>query len=211
VLKTRIVQYSIIYLLLAGLTHPAISQSPQSGGTGPLRNDRPLDRQSQRPATDTGQELSKLIGARLSIMQEVAKYKWNKNAPIEDPDREQKLLDSVGKQAQAGGLQPEWAQHFFRLQIEAAKLAQYQLFQDWRRTQHPAFSDAPDLATVVRPRLDALTPLLLKSLKSHWKDIAAGSMSMDDVRPRSMEQRFTLAIGVAVLPFVDGSARANAQ
>ena len=110
-LKIRIVQYSIIYLLLAGLTYPAISQSQPS-------------------ATDTGQELSKLIGARLSIMQEVAKYKWNNNAPIEDPDREQKLLDSVGKQAQAAGLQLQWAQHFFRLQIEAAKLAQYQLFQD---------------------------------------------------------------------------------
>ena len=210
-LKIRIVQHSIFYLLLAGLTCPAISQSQHSGGTGPLMNDRPLDNQSQPLATDTGQELSNLIGARLSIMEEVAKYKWSNNAPIEDPDREQKLLYSVGKQAQAEGLQPQWAQHFFRLQIEAAKLAQYQLFHDWRRTQHPAFSDAPDLATVVRPHLDALTLLLLKSLKSHWKNIAAGSMSMEDVRPRSMEQRFPLAIGVALLPFVDGSARANGQ
>jgi hypothetical protein len=111
----------------------------------------------------------------------------------------------------SGGLATAVGTHFFRLQIEAAKLAQYQLFQDWRPTQHPAFSDAPDLATVVRPQLDALTPLLLKSLKSHWKDIAAGSISMDDVRLRSMEQRFPLAVGVAVLPFVDGSARANGQ
>jgi chorismate mutase len=210
-LKIRIVQYSIFYFLLAGLTYPAISQSLQSGGSGLLMNDRPQDNQSQPSATDTGHELSKLIGARLCIVQEIAKYKWNNNAPIEDPDREQKLLDSVGKQAQAEGLQPQWAQHFFRLQIEAAKLAQYQLFQDWRRTQHPAFSDAPDLATIARPHLDVLTPLLLKSLKSHWKNIAAGLMSMDDLRPRSMEQRFPLAIGVAVLPFVDGSARANGQ
>jgi chorismate mutase-like protein len=210
-LKIRIVHYSIICLLLAGLTYPAIGQSQQSGGMVPLRNDRPLDNQSQPPATDTGQELWKLIGARLSIMQEVAKYKWNNNAPIEDPDREQKLLDGVGKQVRAVGVRPQWAKHFFRLQIEAAKLAQYQLFQDWRRTQHLAFSDAPDLATVVRPQLDALTPLLLKSLKSHWKDIAAGSMSMDDIKPRSMEQRFPLATGVAILPFLDGSARVNGQ
>jgi hypothetical protein len=96
-LKIRIVQCSIIYLLSAGLTHAAISQSQQSGGTGPLMNDRPLDSQSQPPATNTGQELSKLIGAGLSIMQEVAKYKWDNNAPIKDPDREQKLLDTVGK------------------------------------------------------------------------------------------------------------------
>jgi hypothetical protein len=85
-LKIRIVHYSIICLLLAGLTYPAIGQSQQSGGMVPLRNNRPLDNQSQPPATDTGQELWKLIGARLSIMQEVAKYKWNNNAPIEDPD-----------------------------------------------------------------------------------------------------------------------------
>jgi hypothetical protein len=53
-LKIRVVQYSIFYLLLAGLTYPAISQSQQSGGTGPLMNDRPLGNQSQPPATDTG-------------------------------------------------------------------------------------------------------------------------------------------------------------
>jgi hypothetical protein len=85
-LKIRIVQDSIICLLLAGLTYPAIGQSQQSGGMVPLRNDRPLDNQSRPPATETGQELWKLIGARLSIMQEVAKYKWNNNALIEDPD-----------------------------------------------------------------------------------------------------------------------------
>jgi chorismate mutase-like protein len=136
VLKTRIVQYSIIYLLLAGLTHPAISQSQQSGGTGPLMNDRPLDNQSQPPATDTGQELSKLIGARLSIMQEVAKYKWNNNAHIEDPDREQKLLDSVGKQAQAEGLQPRWAQHFFRFKLKR---------QSWHNTSSSKTGDKPSI------------------------------------------------------------------
>jgi hypothetical protein len=75
------------HLLAVGWTYVSCDRSISAvWRNGPLRNDRPLDNQSRPPATDTGQELWKLIGARLSIMQEVAKYKWNNNAPIEDPD-----------------------------------------------------------------------------------------------------------------------------
>ncbi|HEY4050572.1 MAG TPA: chorismate mutase [Acidobacteriaceae bacterium] len=98
-------------------------------------NDRPLDNQSQPPATDTGQELSKLIG-RLSIMQEVAQYKWNKNAPIDDPNREQKLLESVAKQAQVKGLQPQWTRHFFPLQLKR---------RSWHNTSSSTIGDEPSI------------------------------------------------------------------
>jgi hypothetical protein len=57
------------HLLAVGWTYVSCDRSISAvWRNGPLRNDRPLDNQSRPPATDTGQELWKLIGARLSIM-----------------------------------------------------------------------------------------------------------------------------------------------
>jgi Chorismate mutase type II len=50
-----------------------------------------------------------------------SKVKWNTGSAIEDPEREQKILQDVGAKAKQANLPPQWVQHFFRLQIEAAK------------------------------------------------------------------------------------------
>jgi len=47
--------------------------------------------------------------------------KWNTESAIEDPEREQKILQDVGAKAKQANLPPQWVQHVFRLQIEAAK------------------------------------------------------------------------------------------
>jgi len=78
--------------------------------------------------------LSDLIERRLALMEEVSKAKWNTGSAIEDPEREQKLLQDVEAKARQADLPPQWVQHFFRLQIEAAKLVQYQLFSQWRKS-----------------------------------------------------------------------------
>jgi hypothetical protein len=58
--------------------------------------------------------------------------KWNTGSAIEDPEREQKILQDVGAKAKQANLPPQWVQHFFRLQIEAAKLVQYQIAGPYR-------------------------------------------------------------------------------
>ena len=61
-----------------------------------------------------------------------------------------------------------WAERFFRAQIEAAKAIQRDLFARWVAAKQGPFADAPDLPTVTRPRLDALTPRLLRELAMAW-------------------------------------------
>jgi len=154
-------------------------------------------------------ELGRLIDARLSVMQDVARYKWNNHSAIEAPDREQKLLDSVKTQAEQLGLPPEWAQHFFREQMEAAKLIQYQLFAQWRKEHQGTFTDVPDLAASIRPKLDTLTPQLLQAISKSWPQLVAGDNVMQNIGILNMSHTNACAAQLALLPLVDHSIQAQ--
>jgi len=154
-------------------------------------------------------DLGSLMNDRLALMTVVAKYKWNTHAEIEDPVREQKILDGLKSQAEAAGLPSQWVQHFFREQIEAAKLVQYQMFAQWHREHRGAFPDTPDLATEIRPKLDALTPELLTAVKAHWSELASGPVAVKSVGEMSVAQQSPQAVTVALLPLMDGSAEAQ--
>lgn len=107
-----------------------------------------------------------LMNERLAVQVQVAEYKWNAKAPIEDREREALLLSSVVALASKHQLSPQTAEEFFRAQIEAGKAVQRILFQRWQDAGQGRFVDAPDLATTIRPALDRLTPALLSALAS---------------------------------------------
>jgi chorismate mutase len=109
-------------------------------------------------------ELLNLIEQRLAIGAEVARSKWNSGAAIEDLKRESEIVDAIGAQAASHGLEPTLAKQFFQAQIEASKMIQNARLAQWRATQQPAFSDAPDLLRDIRPQLDRLTPAILDAL-----------------------------------------------
>lgn len=113
--------------------------------------------------------LRQLIDQRLLLAQDVARTKWNTKAPIEDLPREAQIVQRLGEQAQAAGVPADFAQAFFRAQIEASKTVQRALFERWEQEHPGRFDDAPDLATVIRPQLDALTPKLLRALADDYK------------------------------------------
>ena len=106
-----------------------------------------------------------LVVERLQVSDDVAAAKFGTTSPIDDPAREQQVLDQVRKQAAALGLAPEAAAVFFRDQITASKVVQRGLFARW--TAHPdqAPTTRPDLGQI-RVRLDRLTTELLQQLKS---------------------------------------------
>jgi chorismate mutase-like protein len=152
---------------------------------------------SVAPVESGGSLLTRLIEERLSLMTGVAKAKWNNGSAIEDPVREQQLLSDVGVKAQALGISPEWAQHFFRLQIEAAKEVQYCLFAQWAAAGQKPFPQVQDLRTAIRPELDRLTVQLLQELAKQWPELE---------RPlRSAQATNTMATRRALLPLSDGS------
>ncbi|MEO3867305.1 gamma subclass chorismate mutase AroQ [Nonomuraea sp. B12E4] len=111
-----------------------------------------------------------LVVRRLVLADAVAAAKFGGGGPISDPARERELLDSVAALSAGLGLDPEAGVRFFRAQIEASKVVQRGLHARWRA--HPALRprETPDLATEVRPRLDLLTPRLLRLLKQTAPD-----------------------------------------
>src|ERR1700733_3321350 len=154
-----------------------------------------------------GNLLSSLIEDRLSVMTDVARTKWNNGSAIEDPVREQQLLADVGGKAQALGLSADWAQHFFRLQIEAAKEIQYCLFAQWTAAGQKPFQEVQDLRTAIRPQLDRLTVQLLQELARQWPQLnSPGSPEQNAFR--SAQSTNGIATRLAVLPLSDGSLQA---
>ncbi|MFZ6745530.1 gamma subclass chorismate mutase AroQ [Undibacterium sp. JH2W] len=108
--------------------------------------------------------LLSLMQQRLDLAQDVAMYKWNTKAAIDDPVREQQILDALAQQAPQYGLEPRLAQDFFAAQIIAGKMIQTALFKEWTSRSQAPFSNPPDLKTHIRPALDKLTTELLTSL-----------------------------------------------
>lgn len=109
--------------------------------------------------------MGQLVRERLDLARPVALAKLYARAPIEDRVRERAVLDGVRAQAHAYGVEPERATRFFRDQIEASKLAQAAWQREWHRQGAP-FDPRPNLARDVRPKLDRLTPELLRALRT---------------------------------------------
>ncbi|WP_235079673.1 chorismate mutase [Amycolatopsis orientalis] len=109
--------------------------------------------------------LTELVIERLRVSDDVAAAKFGSDSPIDDPAREQQVLDEVRRQAAALGLAPDAAAMFFRDQITASKIVQRGLFARW--TAHPGEAPVarPGLGQI-RTRLDRLTTDLLRQLKA---------------------------------------------
>ena len=149
------------------------------------------------------EQLRQLIDARLLLSNDVAEFKWNHHIPIEDREREAQIIATLGKQASALGVPQTWAEDFFRAQIEASKTAQGELFQGWDVFKRGQFPDAPDLATVTRPKLDALTTQLMHALADNWP-VLSDPRRHDDVaramQPMAAEDMSPKAVAQAVAP-----------
>ena len=161
------------------------------------------------PAAIDLEPLRKVMNERLALMEDVARTKWNTKAAIEDLPREQQIIDGLKSQAQALGVPGPWAERFFRAQIEAAKVIQRDAFAQWEKAGAGKFERVPDLATELRPKLDALTPRLLRELAAAWPALADAAQreriaAAMQTMPGAGAHR--AAATAAVAPLVDGSA-----
>jgi chorismate mutase len=149
--------------LVVGVT--GVTVPPADAASAPMNaepaNDAPL------PGTSLGRlgRLTDLVIQRLRVSDDVAAAKFGTDSPIDDPAREQQVLEQVRKQAGDLGLDPVSATAFFQDQITASKVVQKGLFARW--TAHPdeAPTTRPDLGQI-RTRLDQLTTDLLRELKA---------------------------------------------
>jgi chorismate mutase len=104
-----------------------------------------------------------LSSQRLALAEPVARWKWAHHEPITDEPREAALLAGIDSRAKSAGIDPAFAQLFFRDQIEASKDVQSALFDHWRKLRAPD-GTPPDLALDTRPKLDRVTNALLSAL-----------------------------------------------
>ncbi|MEU1854166.1 chorismate mutase [Streptomyces sp. NPDC019990] len=113
-----------------------------------------------------------LAAERLATADLVAAAKWGTDSPIDDPAREQQVLDNVAAQAEQLGADPDEMRAVFRDQIEANKIVQRGLFRRW--TDHPgeAPTTKPDL-NVVRQRINQVTSALVEAVADTSADRGA--------------------------------------
>jgi len=140
-------------------------------------------------------------------MPDVARHKWNAGTSIDDLPREQRLIASLGSQAQALGVPGPWAERFFRAQIDGAKQVQRAHFARWVMAGAGRFDGVPDLVSVIRPRLDALTPQLLSALAAAWP-VLSDPTQRDRIRARmaKLDNGTPEATATVIAPLTDGSA-----
>ncbi len=113
--------------------------------------------------TDPLRPVASLAADRLATADLVAAAKWGTDSPIDDPAREQVVLDAVAAQARQIGADPDEMRRIFRDQIEANKVVQRGLYRRW--TTHPdqAPTTKPDL-NVVRETINRINTDLVQAV-----------------------------------------------
>ena len=81
-------------------------------------------------------DLAGAIATRLSLMDDVARYKWNHSLPIVDEQREAKLVERATAQAVTLGVPADYARRVVVAQIEASRARQAELTTQWRAQHH---------------------------------------------------------------------------
>ena len=147
---------------LTATTAVAAPVSPATGASG-------IQATAYAPASAALHPIAELAAERLATADLVAAAKWGTDSPIDDPAREQQVLDAVAAQAEQLGADPDEVRVIFRDQIEANKLVQHALFQRW--TDHPdqAPTTRPDLS-VIRQEINRINTALVQSLADTTAD-----------------------------------------
>lgn len=128
------------------------------------------------PATaDVLSPLLPLVDAaaqRLQTADPVAASKYLTGGQIEDPAREQQVLDTVAAAAQAQGADPAYVREVFRDQIDATVSLQHSIFAFWKLDPAAVPATAPDLAAT-RVTIDELNQTMVSEIAQRWDDLHA--------------------------------------
>lgn len=107
-----------------------------------------------------------LIASRLALMKPIAAWKYAQGAPVEDLEREARVLDKSAEDARIAGIDPAAIRPFFQAQIDAAKAIQHCWISRWTTGEAVPPADPPDLDGDLRPRLLAIGLALVQSIEA---------------------------------------------
>ena len=113
---------------------------------------------------ETALRLFQLMNQRLSLMKEVAAFKFQAGLPIEDKKREKVVIQNFIERATDYHLESRGIQVLIEAQIQVAKDIQSKYFQQWQDAI--TFPEVPikDLKTEIRPRLAAISQDIIDTL-----------------------------------------------
>jgi chorismate mutase-like protein len=169
--------------LLSPLLHLGVVASLAASGC------RPADvNVAPRPDLAILDRLPRFMEQRLTLMHEVARWKWNAGQPITDPQRERASLQSVVEHGRGKGLDPDRVHSFFAGQMEAARLVQQVDFDRWKANKQEPFTDTTSLA-VLRQRIDHLNRELVDAL-AEFRPWLSGQ-TVQQALPRRAEEILT--------------------
>jgi chorismate mutase len=123
-------------------------------------------------------ELVDTAAQRLATADPVAAAKWINGGSITDTARANQVLDSVGADATAHGIEPGYVREVFTAQIAANEGIQYTRFGQWKFEPGIAPRSAPDL-TESRTQINGLNKTLVDEIALHWNALHSQGCNQD--------------------------------
>jgi chorismate mutase len=115
---------------------------------------------------------------RLQIADPVAASKFRTGDPIDDPLREQQILDAVAAEAVAKHIDPGYIRDVFRDQIDATSAIEHIRFARWKLDPLNAPVAAPGLGAC-RVAIDTLNRVMLNEIALNWHSLGSPTCATD--------------------------------
>ena len=115
---------------------------------------------------------------RLQTADAVAAVKYRTGGSVDDPQREQDVIDSVTTAAAAQKIDPGYVKEVFRNQIDATNAIEHARFAGWKLDPSTAPSTAPDLSAS-RATIDRLNLTMVTEIAAQWNSLHDASCSYD--------------------------------
>jgi chorismate mutase len=117
--------------------------------------------------------------ARLATADPVAASKWvNNGPPIDDPPRAAAVLDAVGAEANAHGIDPTYVRAVFTDQIHATEGIEYMRFAQWKFDTSTAPTTGPDLSES-RTAIDGYNKTMVEEIARQWNSLHGPACPVD--------------------------------
>ena len=115
---------------------------------------------------------------RLATADPVAASKWIDGGPITDVQRADQVLDAVGADASAQGVDPTYVRTVFTDQIGATEGIEYTRFGEWKFDPSTAPTTAPDLAES-RTAIDGFNKTMVDEIALQWNSLHGPACSAE--------------------------------
>lgn len=158
---------------------------------------------------DPAQDFDRIVDLTLerrALMRDVAAWKWVHQQPINDPEREHKLLERMRVQGRVLGIEPDALSDFFKLQMKWARREQKRAFAAWKEGKGPVAPER-DLNTQLRPELDRIGTELLRALYVSLPELTAPDFQAKYAARMTQRGNFDADDAEALLKVLSGLTR----